>query len=150
MFLFGAAVLALASSMALPNVGDASIGPHFVPMLLASIIMCMSALLAIVSLRLHKDAAPLEETHTPSALLHRPLPRVLLLLCVLVSYILALDLVGYRISTVAFMAILFVFKGMRNPVWVCAGAVLLMYALYLLFYVLLGIPLPVGTLTELR
>ena len=73
-----------------------------------------------------------------------------MLLCLISGYVFALDLLGYRLGSVLFIGVLLLFKGMRSPVWVGVASVTLTLILYLLFHVLLSIPLPVGSLTDVR
>ena len=86
----------------------------------------------------------------PKSFLNNPMVRIVTLVCLVSGYVFALDLLGYRISSVFFVGLLLLFKGMRSPVWVGVASLALVLSLYLLFHVLLSIPLPVGSLTDLR
>jgi len=155
MFAFGAWVLVLSGSIRLGSVVGV-IGPKFFPQILAVIIMSMSILLGIDSLThlIHRSTEPVMTTPTPDAasksFLNTPVVRIITLICLVSGYVFALDLLGYRISSVFFVCILLLFKGMRSPVWVGVASLALVLSLYLLFHVLLSIPLPVGSLTDLR
>lgn len=155
MFAFGVWVLTLTGSIRLGSVVGV-IGPKFFPQLLAAIIMSMSVLLGVHSLarRRYGSSEPvttnLASDATSKHFLKNPAVRVALLLSLVSGYVLALDLLGYRISSIFFISLLLLFKGMRNPVSVAFASVTLMLSLYLLFHVLLSIPLPVGSLTDVR
>jgi hypothetical protein len=154
-FVFGAWVLYIAGSIRLGSVVGV-VGPKFFPQLLAVIIMSMGALLGIGTLAHWRHGTSESVMTKPTvdavskSFLSNPAVRVIMLLCLLNGYVFALDLLGYRISSIFFIGLLLLFKGMRSPVWISAVSVALVLALYLLFHVLLSIPLPVGSLTDLR
>lgn len=155
MFAFGAWVLALAGSIRLGSIVGV-VGPKFFPQLLATIIMSMSVLLAISSWAHRQQGSSESVTTKPASdatserFLRIPAVRVTMLLCLVSGYVFALDLLGYRISSIFFIGLLLLFKGMRSPVLVGVTSVTLALSLYLLFHVLLSIPLPVGSLTDVR
>jgi putative tricarboxylic transport membrane protein len=155
MFAFGAWVFALSGSIRLGSVVGV-VGPKFFPQILAAIIMSMSILLGIDSLAHWRRRSPGPAMTTPppdaapKSFLNKPVARIVTLVCLVTGYVVALDLLGYRISSVFFVGLLLLFKGMRSPVWVGVASLALVLSLYLLFHVLLSIPLPVGSLTDLR
>ena len=155
-FAFGAWVFYVSSSIPIGSV-VAVVGPKFIPEILAIIIMVMSVLLGISNLkqREHRslDKSPtIDATKdaTPKHFFINPLLRVVTLICLLSGYVFALDVLGFRISSIIFVSLLLLFKGMRSPIWLSIASVALVSFLYLLFYTLLSIPLPVGTLTGMR
>jgi putative tricarboxylic transport membrane protein len=155
MFAFGAWVLVLSGSIRLGSVVGV-VGPKFFPQILATIIMFMSILLGIDSLAHWQHRSPEPAMTTPASaaasksFLNNPAVRIVTLISLVSGYVFALDLLGYRISSILFVSLLLLFKGMRSPVWVGVASLALVLSLYLLFHVLLSIPLPVGSLTDLR
>lgn len=157
MFAFGAWVLALTGSIRLGSVVGV-VGPKFFPEILAAIIMSMSVLLGINGLRAKREQGPSEPVVARSAdgmtaserFLKNRAVRVSMLLCLVSGYVFALGLLGYRISSIIFISLLLLFKGMRNPLWVGITSAALALVLYVLFHMLLAIPLPVGSLTDVR
>ena len=155
MFAFGAWVFVLSGSIRLGSVVGV-VGPKFFPQVLAAIIMTMSILLGIDGLThaLHRSPEPVAimppADSAPKSFLNHPVVRIVTLIFLVSGYVFALDLLGYRISSVFFVGLLLLFKGMRSPLWVGITSLVLVLSLYLLFHVLLSIPLPVGSLTDMR
>jgi putative tricarboxylic transport membrane protein len=156
MFAFGAWVFYVSSSIAIGSV-VAVVGPKFIPEILAVIIMVMSVLLGISHL-MQREHQSLEKAPTINAtkdatskhFFINPVVRVVILICLLGGYVFALDVLGFRISSIIFVSLLLLFKGMHSPFWLSISSVALVSFLYLLFYMLLSIPLPVGSLTGMR
>lgn len=155
MFTFGAWVFSLTGSIRSGSIVGV-MGPKFIPEILAVTIMSMSVLLGISSLAQwkHRSSEPVainpDSEATSESFLSNPVVRVTMLIVLISGYIFALDLLGYRISSIIFVSLLLLFKGMRSPMWVGVTSVTLVLFLYILFYVLLSIPLPVGSLTDMR
>ncbi|MFZ3579374.1 tripartite tricarboxylate transporter TctB family protein, partial [Virgibacillus sp. DJP39] len=62
----------------------------------------------------------------------------------LLIYILCIDKLGFYVSTFFFLAVLFYLLGLRRPILFIANLVLLLSFSYMLFEVLLKLPLPTG------
>ncbi|MDQ8023009.1 MAG: tripartite tricarboxylate transporter TctB family protein [Moraxellaceae bacterium] len=136
------AIAAMVASRDFPNIGLASdVGPARFPMIYASALLVLAALLVINALR----RAPKADA-TPAAPFH-VLPVVIGVVATGL-YIFVIPFLGYLPTTVVFLVGLMSLMGMRHRVWNPVIAVGITAFLYLVFLFGLSIPLPMGSLFE--
>jgi putative tricarboxylic transport membrane protein len=136
----GLAVAAYAQT--LPPMPGQPIGPSLFPTVIGVGLALAGAALALSGLT-QRDTRWLELhtwTRTPGAL-----ARVTLVIVALIAYTLIVDALGFLITGVLFLSVLFAAFGTRRA-WILPIAIGVTVAIHYAFYTVLGVPLPWGIL----
>ena len=136
----GLAVAAYAQT--LPPMPGQPIGPSLFPTVIGVGLALAGAALALSGLK-QRDTRWLELhawTRTPGAI-----ARVTLVIVALIAYTLIVDALGFLITGVLFLSVLFAAFGTRRA-WILPIAIGVTVAIHYAFYTVLGVPLPWGIL----
>ncbi len=118
-----------------PDVPDAG----FFPLLAALILVVLAAVLFIDQMR-RPTAASAEAGEETAPSLRAALPVI----AGFAAYVPALEWLGFLVATALLVALLLAVFGIRRPLPYAAAVPLIAGGSYLLFHLLLGLPLPVG------
>ncbi len=134
---FCAAVFPLSQSFIRDEIGP---GPEFFPRALAGILIICSVILII---RSFVSASPaLNDTDSSDS--RREFKRVGITLALLIVYVILIPLISYVLSTVLYLALMMLFLGERRSWLIALWALGVTGGIYLLFSLLLKVPLPTG------
>jgi putative tricarboxylic transport membrane protein len=125
-----------------PPMPGQPIGPSLFPTIIGVGLALVGAVLA-VSGRTQRDTRWLELdawTRTP-----RALARMALVILALIAYTLVVDALGFLITGVILLSVLFASFGARRR-WIVPIAIGVTVAMHYAFYTVLGVPLPWGVL----
>jgi putative tricarboxylic transport membrane protein len=126
----------------LPPMPGQPIGPSLFPTVIGVGLALAGAVLALSGL--NRRATPWLEldawARTP-----RALARVALVIIVLIAYTVVVDPLGFLITGVLFLSVLFAAFGARRG-WILPIAIGVTVAIHYAFYTVLGVPLPWGVL----
>lgn len=113
-------------------------GPEFMPNVLGILLMILSAILFVSSLRKASEAG---ERLMPS---REAINRIVTIIVALLVYIYLTDILGYLVTTLAYS--LFMLFAMGRFRWYVnvAVAVAITYVFYWSFVIMLGVPAPEG------
>lgn len=134
------------------QVGPLTDADALMPMLIVCFILLLSVVMMLQSLR--RPAAASEGEHEHEHALAGPATRrssrltLAAVVAVMAAYAWLLDVTGFVLTSVAAMVVLFLIFGVRRWLTIAAITVATLAGLYVCFELLLGAPLPVGTLIE--
>ena len=121
--------------------------PRLYPQVLIALIICLSLFLITNSLKTRKQNE--NETMTPWSLISSENKRVLLLMVVTVVYIwIAVDQLGFLLSSVVILTVLIRFYNYENKLITALIAILLPLMIFYIFQVSLHLRLPLGHLFD--
>lgn len=106
------------------------IGPAFIPAILAVGLFILSILL------IFKGGPSSSEPEYSLTKKH-----VLLFFLLIITYLVALPLLGFLVASTVFLFLVFRLYGIRGAVWQVAYAIILTLVIYFLFKILLKVPL---------
>jgi putative tricarboxylic transport membrane protein len=121
-----------------------TLGPGFFPLILGIVLVGLTILLLVKATLATKDhSLSLPEDFFPS---RSGLLKVIYLIGALVVYVLTLQPVGYLLSTLVFLSVLFLAWDPQRPRLAIAVAVVTVLCSYVFFNLLLKVQLPKGLL----
>ncbi|MCF8033456.1 MAG: tripartite tricarboxylate transporter TctB family protein [Desulfarculaceae bacterium] len=128
------------------QVGPLTEADALMPVLVTCFIMLLSILLTIQAVRRAPKPGEHAEKAAPE---HRsPWWSILIVIIIMAAYAWLLDLTGFVLTSLGAMIALFLVFGVRRWFPITAITLGTLGGLYLCFDVILGAPLPVGTLVE--
>jgi putative tricarboxylic transport membrane protein len=125
-----------------PPMPGQPIGPSLFPTIIGAGLAAVGAMLILSGLKQHGVPWLTVDgwARTP-----RALARVTLVVVSLIAYTLVVDALGFLVTAVVLLSILFAAFGSR-PVWILPIAMGVTVAMHYAFYTVLGVPLPWGVL----
>ncbi|RJX35981.1 MAG: hypothetical protein C4525_02005 [Desulfarculus sp.] len=130
------------------QVGSLTDADAMMPALITGFILVLSLLLMLQALR--RPVAEADQEHPPAGQAVRRSTKITLAaaVAIMAAYAWLLDIAGFVLTSLVAMVALFLIFGVRRWLTIAAITVITLAGLYVCFELLLGAPLPVGTLLE--